>query len=202
MVRKKITGFKQKEDGSLDRANEPNSFFNRFSSEPSSVSSSPAPSQTDLPPFLDPQLACHISAVSSSTSVMGLAAGMLLSPTTSEDTGALSTSPYHLSVSCSHVKGQLERLSRNKAAHLDDASPRVLKACADQLCGILQHLFNISLSQEKVPMLRKTFCLVPVQKASANPVWTKQAALWGSCSLISPVHLRPYSLLYYERKST
>ena len=53
---KKITGFKQKEDqidGNLDRANELNLFFNRFSSETSSASSSPAPSQKDLPLFLD-----------------------------------------------------------------------------------------------------------------------------------------------------
>ncbi|MEQ2306669.1 hypothetical protein AMECASPLE_010603 [Ameca splendens] len=55
---KKITGFKQKDDqtdGGLDRANELNTFFNRFSSETSFASSSPAHSQTDIPPSFDPQ---------------------------------------------------------------------------------------------------------------------------------------------------
>ncbi|MEQ2249488.1 hypothetical protein ILYODFUR_029761 [Ilyodon furcidens] len=45
----KIAGFMQKDDwidGCLDRANELNIFFNRFSSETSSASSSPAHSQT------------------------------------------------------------------------------------------------------------------------------------------------------------
>ncbi|MEQ2238571.1 hypothetical protein ILYODFUR_034530 [Ilyodon furcidens] len=43
-VMKKITGFKQKDnqtDGCLDRANELNTFFNRFNSETSSESLSP-----------------------------------------------------------------------------------------------------------------------------------------------------------------
>ena len=66
---RKITGFKQKKDqidGKLDRANNLNSFFNRFSLETSSASSSPAPTQTQLPFSLDPQFLCHISTVSSS----------------------------------------------------------------------------------------------------------------------------------------
>lgn len=48
------------------------------------------------------------------------------------------------------MKRQLERLNRNKAAGPD---------------GWLQHLFNLSLTQ-KVPVLWKTPCLVPVQKKS------------------------------------
>ncbi|MED6269420.1 hypothetical protein CHARACLAT_032972 [Characodon lateralis] len=70
---KKITGFKQKDDqtdGGLDRANELNTFFNRFSSETSSASSSPAHSQTDIPPSFEPQPLCHTSNVLSSTSAM------------------------------------------------------------------------------------------------------------------------------------
>ena len=50
---KKITGFKQEGDqidGSLDRANELNSFVNRFSSESSSASSPPPPRPSDLHP--------------------------------------------------------------------------------------------------------------------------------------------------------
>ena len=50
------------------------------------------PGQTDLPPSLDPELPCHISAVSSSASVMDLVAASSLSPTTSGDAGPPSPS--------------------------------------------------------------------------------------------------------------
>ncbi|KAK0145761.1 RNA-directed DNA polymerase from mobile element jockey [Merluccius polli] len=46
----------------------------------------------------------------------------------------------------------------------DGISPRLLKDCADQLCGVFRHLFNLSLSLEKVPALWKTSCVVPVPK--------------------------------------
>ncbi|KAF7654395.1 hypothetical protein LDENG_00070260, partial [Lucifuga dentata] len=149
-------------------------------------------------------------------------------------------------VSSSQVKRQVERLYQNKAAGSDGISPWVLKACTDQLCEILQHLFNLSLSQRKVPVLWKTsrFVLVPKKshpstlngyrpvgltshimkvlekmmlahlRPQVRPLWThcslyigprlemkmpsstcfseptvtwtKQAAMLGSCSLISP----------------
>uniref|UniRef100_A0A3Q3ECP6 Immunoglobulin V-set domain-containing protein n=1 Tax=Labrus bergylta TaxID=56723 RepID=A0A3Q3ECP6_9LABR len=77
------------------------------------------------------------------------------------------TSLACLSVSSSLVRMQLERLDQNKAAGPDGISPRVLKACAGQLCGILQNLFNLSLSQGRVPVLWKTSCLVPAPKKSS-----------------------------------
>lgn len=40
--------------------------------------------------------------------------------------------------------------------------PRLLKDCADQLAEPLQRLFNLTLQTEKVPVLWKTSCLVPV----------------------------------------
>ena len=93
----------------------------------------------------------------------------------------------------------------------------ILKACADQLWGVLQHLF----SQENVPVLWKTSCLFPKSYLfvvnNYKPFWTflqfnvptaprlefseptvtcsKQAVLWGSCSLISAVPLT-WSSLY------
>ncbi|KAI3368493.1 hypothetical protein L3Q82_025503, partial [Scortum barcoo] len=48
----------------------------------------------------------------------------------------------------------------------DGITPRILKTCASQLSPVLGHLYNLSLSQEKVPMLWKTSCLVPVPKKS------------------------------------
>ena len=43
--------------------------------------------------------------------------------------------------------------------------PRVLKSCVEQLCGILAHLLNLRLSQEKVLVLW-TSCPVLVPKIS------------------------------------
>jgi len=40
----------------------------------------------------------------------------------------------------------------------------VLKDCSSQLCGVFQHLFNLSLHLQRVPVLWKTSCLVPVPK--------------------------------------
>ena len=79
-------------------------------------------------------------------------------------------SPSPLSVSSSQLKKRLDRLNWNKAAGPDVVSPRVLKACVDQLCGILQHLFNLSLSQEEVLVLRKTSCL---DISSISSQWLK-----------------------------
>ncbi|KAI3368146.1 hypothetical protein L3Q82_007811 [Scortum barcoo] len=63
-----------------------------------------------------------------------------------------------------NVKRQLEKLHQRKAAGPDGITPRILKTCASQLSPVLGHLYNLSLSQEKVPMLWKTSCLVPVPK--------------------------------------
>ena len=106
----------------------------------------------------------QISVVSCSTSVIDLAAAPLLSQTTSGNDSPPATFPSCLSVSSSQVKKQLEILNRNKAAGPFGVSPRVLKACADQLCGILQYLFNISLSQEKVLVVCKISSRVPAPK--------------------------------------
>ncbi|KAI3352234.1 hypothetical protein L3Q82_005585 [Scortum barcoo] len=69
-------------------------------------------------------------------------------------------------VTTGQVKRQLERLHQRKAAGPDGITPRILKTCASQLSPVLGHLYNLSLSQEKVPMLWKTSCLVPVPKKS------------------------------------
>ena len=51
-----------------------------------------------------------------------------------------------------HVRIQLVRLHSGKAAGPDGVIPRMLKACALQLCGA--HIFNMS--DQRVPMLWKT----------------------------------------------
>ncbi len=47
-------------------------------------------------------------------------------------------------------------------------SMEVLKACAMQLCGVMWHIFNLSLRLEKVPTQWKASGLVPVAK-KGNP---------------------------------
>ena len=46
----------------------------------------------------------------------------------------------------------------------DNINPKVLKACAGQLAGVFQHLFNLSLRLKKVPQLWKTSCIALVPK--------------------------------------
>ena len=60
---------------------------------------------------------------------------------------------------------------------------RVLKLCAEQLCGALQHLFNLSLTPEKVPLLWKTSCLVLVPKKT--PGVLERLLLAHLCKLTS-----------------
>lgn len=51
-----------------------------------------------------------------------------------------------------------------KAKLPDGISSRVLRTCACQLSTILWHLFNLSINQEKVPVLWKMSYLFPVPK--------------------------------------
>ena len=46
------------------------------------------------------------------------------------------------------------------------ALTRILKTCASRLSPVLQHLYNLSLGQERIPVLWRTSCLVPVPKKS------------------------------------
>ncbi|KAF7210729.1 protein shisa-6-like protein [Nothobranchius furzeri] len=97
-------------------ANELNKFFNRFSSGTNPASSSPAPSQSDIPSSSDPTFSCHTPALLSSNAVMDSSGSINPSSTKSGDAAAPFNSPSHLFVSRSQVKRQLERLNRNKAA--------------------------------------------------------------------------------------
>ncbi|MED6234496.1 hypothetical protein ATANTOWER_031850 [Ataeniobius toweri] len=118
-----ITGFKQDDqtDECLDKANELNTFFNRFSSETSSASSSPAHNQSDIPPSFDPQLSCQTSNVLSFTSATDPSASTCLPSTKSEDADAPLASPFHLYVSRSQVKRQLERLRKRMLVQIVSA---------------------------------------------------------------------------------
>ncbi|MDG2555456.1 reverse transcriptase family protein [Vibrio parahaemolyticus] len=62
------------------------------------------------------------------------------------------------------MRDQLRRIKTRKAAGPDGISSRLLKSCADQLCGIVETIFNLSLRLGRVPQLWKTSCVVPVPK--------------------------------------
>lgn len=62
-----------------------------------------------------------------------------------------------------------------KAAGPDGLSSRVLKTCVTQLSEVLQHIFNLRL--ERVPVLWKTSCLVPVPKKTHPSNDYRQVAL-------------------------
>ncbi|KAI3364776.1 hypothetical protein L3Q82_000906 [Scortum barcoo] len=61
---------------------------------------------------------------------------------------------------------QLKKIKARKATGPDGISSRLLRDCADQLCQVVCYIFNLSLSLERVPVLWKTSCVVPVPKTS------------------------------------
>lgn len=48
------------------------------------------------------------------------------------------------------------------ATGLDGISSWLLKSCANQLCRIVEYIFNLSLKLVKVSLLWKTSCVAPV----------------------------------------
>ncbi|KAI3356197.1 hypothetical protein L3Q82_017181, partial [Scortum barcoo] len=137
--------------GSLDRANQFNQFFNRFSSP------LPAPLRHLRPPTHP-----HCSQMARPTPSILLYSTSLSAPPPSpphpSPSSNIRINPCP-TVTTGQVKRQLERLHQRKAAGPDGITPRILKTCASQLSPVLGHLYNLSLSQEKVPMLWKTSCL-------------------------------------------
>ncbi len=147
---REITGLNRKGDssavGNLQWANELNHFFNRFDSlSPSSSSSVTA-------------LQSHQSFPSSPLSPGQTPPALPQPPHSSPDCRT------SFGISPEQVRKELVRLHPGKSPGPDNISPRVLKACASQLCGVLQNLFTMSLQHQRVPELWKTSCLVPVPK--------------------------------------
>ena len=91
-----------------------------------------------------------------------------------------------LSVTTEQVRRELRRLNIRKAAGPDGISPKMLRDCADQLCEVVTHIFNLSLRLEKVPVLWKTSCVVPVPKTAHAK---------------EPSHFRPVALTSHLMKT-
>lgn len=77
------------------------------------------------------------------------------------------------------MRRDLQRIKGGKAAGLDGISSSFLKACADQLGEVVQHIFSLSQTVVSVPTLRKTCCVVPVPESAhkKEPNEYKQVAL-------------------------
>ncbi|KAI5085540.1 hypothetical protein C0J45_23707, partial [Silurus meridionalis] len=67
---------------------------------------------------------------------------------------------YTLPLTEAQVRMELRKIKARKAMGPDGISSRLLKTCADQLCGILLYMFDLNLK------LGKTSCMVPVPKTS------------------------------------
>lgn len=135
-------------DGDIQWAEELNTYFNRFNP----YSTSTAPSSPT------PSLQLSITPPPSHSSLTHQPLSLLpYQPTTDIVSPPLSFSP-------DEVRAQLRRLKVSKSTGPDGVHPRVLRTCAEQLCEVLCRIFNLSLSLEKVPVLWKTSCIVPVPK--------------------------------------
>lgn len=136
--------------------NDLNIFFNRFdqASAPPTVQPLPPSILPSLTPGLEPHIPRAFTPHYPTSQI-----------TIANSTEHLTTK-LSFTVTVNQVRGELKRLKMRKAAGPDGISPRLLRSCADQLCDILQYMFNLSLRLGQVPQLWKTSCLVPVPKTS------------------------------------
>ncbi|XP_013889486.1 RNA-directed DNA polymerase from mobile element jockey, partial [Austrofundulus limnaeus] len=194
---KAISGHKKPDSqdcGDWKWVNELNVFFNRFDHSTAPPTTQAAlltpsclarPSRFPLPsPILTPlplhtQLPPNISPVD------------IRSSTT---TPPLQSS---LTFTALQVRDELRKIKTRKAAGPDGISSRLLKACADELCDVTKHIFNLSLRLGKVPQLWKTSCVVPVPKTphpkdlnSYRPV-ALTSHLMKTLERLLLAHLRP-----------
>ncbi|KAI3360753.1 hypothetical protein L3Q82_012990 [Scortum barcoo] len=97
-----------------------------------------------------------------------------------------SLSPNLFTPTVDQVRTQLKKIKARKATGPDGISSRLLQDCADQLCQVVCYIFNLSLSLERVPVLWKTSCVVPVPKTSRPK---------------EPNHFRPVALMSHLMKA-
>ena len=70
------------------------------------------------------------------------------------------------SPSTAQVRRELRRIKARNAAGPDGISSRLLNSCADELCGVVEHVFSLSLKLRVVPQLWENSCVVPVNKTA------------------------------------
>ncbi|KAI3374564.1 hypothetical protein L3Q82_021130 [Scortum barcoo] len=173
---KTISGFKEPKSqpvGDQGWANDLNLFFNRFDQ-----ASAPPLAQS---PLLQPP----------SRSVPPVHCSSCAPPPSDLQPHTHLTLPVH-TLSCAPPPHQHLPAPACSSQHT-----RLLKSCADQLCGIFGHTFNLSLKLGRVPQLWKTSCIVPVPKTphpkelnSYRPV-ALTSHLMKTLERLVLAHLRP-----------
>ncbi|XP_073727635.1 uncharacterized protein [Misgurnus anguillicaudatus] len=162
---KTITGHKESNsqvEGDLKWVNDLNLFFNRFD-QPLS------PTSTQFP-LLKPPLSACIADCSSPIILCTAINSQPTHNTPNSPSLLIPPSPhsnqYTMFLTEAQVRLELRKTKVKKATGPDGISSRLLNTCADQLCGILLYIFELSLKLGKVPQLWKTSCVVPVPKTS------------------------------------
>ncbi|KAI3363968.1 hypothetical protein L3Q82_001566 [Scortum barcoo] len=162
------------EPGDRDWANKLNLFFNRFDTGPTST---PLSLSRDQP--TSSSLCLHApSPPSTPPPSLGLSPSPPPSPPSLQcSSPPPPPSPNLFTPTVDQVRTQLKKIKARKATGPDGISSRLLRDCADQLCQVVCYIFNLSLSLERVPVLWKTSCVVPVPKTSrpkgAQPLQTR-----------------------------
>ncbi|GAA6226633.1 RNA-directed DNA polymerase from mobile element jockey-like, partial, partial [Lates japonicus] len=154
---KTISGHREPDNqtvGTLEWVNDLNLFFNRFDQSPA-----PSPAQSSLlqPPSSAPPVHC---LTPTSTPLPTVFSSQLPPHCLSCQTPPPPPTPSNTQPPCSNlcltttqVRDELRRIRARKATGPDGISSRLLKSCADQLCEIVEHLFNTSLKLGRVPQL-------------------------------------------------
>ncbi|KAK0142660.1 RNA-directed DNA polymerase from mobile element jockey [Merluccius polli] len=110
----------------------------------------------------------------------------------------------------------LSKINARKAAGPDGIPGRVLRACAEQLAGVLTDIFNLSLAQAAVPACFKTTSIVPVPKHSSpsclndyrpvalTPIVMKcfERLVLAHLKKCLPTSLDPHQFAYQNNRST
>ncbi|XP_062863986.1 tyrosine-protein kinase receptor [Trichomycterus rosablanca] len=151
---KTISGHKKPDSqvvGDQKWVNELNLFFNRFDH-----SHVPPPTQTSQlnPPSVAPPTCCPPPSLTltplSQPPPTGSSAGNFNFPFTHSNTQPPCS---NLSFTTAQVRNELKKIKVKKAAGPDGISARLLKSCADQLCRVVEHMFNLT---PKGPKQRQT----------------------------------------------
>ncbi|KAK0146238.1 RNA-directed DNA polymerase from mobile element jockey [Merluccius polli] len=128
----------------------------------------------------------------------------------------LSVDHQTLTLPPSDVQDALSKINARKAAGPDGIPGRVLRACAEQLAGVLTDIFNLSLAQASVPACFKTTSIVPVPKHSSpsclndyrpvalTPIVMKcfERLVLAHLKKCLPTSLDPHQFAYQNNRST
>ncbi|XP_049901791.1 uncharacterized protein LOC126391221 [Epinephelus moara] len=166
---KTISGHKQPDSqarGDQKWVNDLNLFFNRFdqSAPPLAQTSRLQPPSSSPSPSPPPTLLAHCFDTSPTPAPPDISPPPTPPPTSSPPPPSTQPPCSSLSFTTCQVRDQLKKIKTRKAAGPDGISSRLLKSCVDQLYGIVETIFNLSLRLGRVPQLWKTSCVVPVPK--------------------------------------